>query len=194
MVSRDKDRNCFPGREATKLFPRIFRKAGVAKSVNAGDLKSPGSNPLRVQFPPPALDKYLTYIPLRQITSSRLPVRFSAWYEALVRSWYEPKDALFFFATPPCTIAPWSNASRDLSVSVSREPDVTLRGQRPGKMRDRTRPDPGTSFALSGIAHRADANAPQVCGHAAGGWWRPKEAVRWLCSLDFSRPPHGAGF
>src|SRR5690606_31288956 len=30
-------------------------KAGVAKSVDAGDLKSPGSNPMRVRVPPPAL-------------------------------------------------------------------------------------------------------------------------------------------
>ena len=29
--------------------------AGVAKSVDAGDLKSPGSNPMRVRVPPPAL-------------------------------------------------------------------------------------------------------------------------------------------
>lgn len=29
--------------------------AGVVKSVNTGDLKSPGLRPLRVQVPPPAL-------------------------------------------------------------------------------------------------------------------------------------------
>ncbi len=34
----------------------FLTSAGVAKSVNAGDLKSPGLRPLRVQIPPPALD------------------------------------------------------------------------------------------------------------------------------------------
>ena len=33
----------------------IEGRAGVAKQVDAGDLKSPGSNPLRVRVPPPAL-------------------------------------------------------------------------------------------------------------------------------------------
>ena len=34
--------------------PRLGSPAGVVKSVNTGDLKSPGPRPLRVQVPPSA--------------------------------------------------------------------------------------------------------------------------------------------
>ena len=37
------------------LSLRFGGQAGVVKLANTGDLKSPGSNPLRVQIPPPAL-------------------------------------------------------------------------------------------------------------------------------------------
>ncbi len=33
---------------------RLFNFAGVAEVVDAGDLKSPGGNPVRVRVPPPA--------------------------------------------------------------------------------------------------------------------------------------------
>ena len=40
----------------------------MAKSVNAGDLKSPGSNPLRVQIPPSALGgKWGMAVPCREV-------------------------------------------------------------------------------------------------------------------------------
>jgi hypothetical protein len=53
--------------------PLISEDAGVAKSVDAGDLKSPGLRPLRVQLPPPALSPARRAGPLQQLPSASLP-------------------------------------------------------------------------------------------------------------------------